>query len=48
MQPDIPEDQIQRIAPIVDELRSTLANLTAALPFLAESALMFTPEAEAE
>jgi hypothetical protein len=46
MQPDIPQDQLDRITPLVDDLRASLARLTSALPITAESALSFDAEVD--
>ena len=42
---DIPQEQLDRIQPVVDELSSGVRRLSAELPLDAESALLFTPEA---
>jgi hypothetical protein len=41
---DIPQDQLDRIQPIVEELSAGVHRLTAELPFDAESALIFRPD----
>jgi hypothetical protein len=43
---DIPNDQLDRITPIVETLRTTLQKLVKDLPFDEESALTFHPDGE--
>ena len=43
----IPKDQLERITPIVEDLRAELGRLVAGLPPTAQSALTFTPEGDA-
>ena len=45
---DIPQEQMDRIQPIVDELSAGLRRLTAELPFDAESAVVFHPDSGAQ
>jgi len=48
MHPAIPQEQLDRIQPIVDELSAGVRRLIAELPLEAESALVFSPDAGAQ
>ena len=42
-QPDIPEEQLARILPLVDGVRAQLAAMVFEMPLDAESAMVFDP-----
>lgn len=48
MHPDIPQEQLGKIQPIIDELQRDLAILIERLPLEQESALRFHPDAGLE
>jgi hypothetical protein len=47
MPTEIPQDQLQRIQPVLDKLRADLERLTEDLPHDTESALIYQPQSEA-
>jgi hypothetical protein len=48
MHPGIPQEQLDRIQPIVDELRAGVQRLISELPLEAESAVVFLPSTGAQ
>ena len=46
MKPDIPQDQLERIQPIVDQLLADLGRLAEKLPPQSDSALVYPVENE--
>jgi len=46
MKPDIPPDQLERIAPVVEALLAGLNDRLQKLPVDADSALVFQPDLE--